>query len=280
MPLIRSYRWIGLFVFILLAVLAAGGATVFLYSNTSHKTANEQASKEATTETTTTRAATTSTQPETTARITMAPQKTAPATAAPTGWVTAIGDSVMLGAVDALQQNIPNLGLLDAQGSRQPLAAIDLLRQLRAADYLGDSVVIHIGNNGPFTAEQFDEMMQVLAGADKVLIVNLTVPPNVPDPIAVPNNAVLADGVQRHPNAVLVDWHAASANHPEFFGEDNIHLSLQGAQAYAGLIAANLQNPQEGSGTPPGPLERFSWGEGGLFGQCLGPASWCAAIIP
>jgi hypothetical protein len=83
-------------------------------------------------------------------------------------------------------------------------------------------------------------MMRVLAGVRKVLIVNLTVPPNVNDPIAVPNNAVLADGVHRYPNAALVDWHSASAGHAEFFGEPSIHRTLQGAQAYADLIATYL----------------------------------------
>jgi hypothetical protein len=39
---------------------------------------------------------------------------------------------------------------------------------------------------------------------------------------------------------MLVDWRAASANHPEFFAEDSIHLTLEGAQAYAELVAANF----------------------------------------
>jgi hypothetical protein len=51
---------------------------------------------------------------------------------------------------------------------------------------LGDAVIINVGNNGPFTAEQFDEMMGVLAGVPKVLIVSLTVPPRVKDPVALP----------------------------------------------------------------------------------------------
>jgi hypothetical protein len=46
--------------------------------------------------------------------------------------VSAIGDSVMLGAVGALQQ-IPNLALVDVQDSRQPSAALDTLRQWGAA---------------------------------------------------------------------------------------------------------------------------------------------------
>lgn len=227
---------------------------------------------------TTAGAVTGSTQPETTAeRTTTVPEKTAPAAVASAGWVSAIGDSVMIGAIDALLQEVPNLGLIDAQGSRQFPAAIDILRQRAAAGQLGDGVIVHIGNNGPFTAEQFDEMMRTLADVHKVLIVNLTVPPDVEDPIAVPNNAMLAAGVQRYPNAVLVDWRAASAGHPEFFGGDGIHLSLQGAQAYADLISTYLGgSEEEGSVTLPAPQERTYRGEGGTFGECVGPPSWCA----
>jgi hypothetical protein len=110
-------------------------------------------------------------------------------------------------------------------------------------------VVVHVGNIGPFTAEMFDEMMRVLSGVREVLVVNLTVPPGVEDPIAVPNNAVLADGVQRYPNTMLVDWHVASAGHPEFFGGDGTHLSLEGARAYAELIA-NSAHLSPSQGTP------------------------------
>ncbi len=190
---------------------------------------------------------------------------------------SAVGDSAMLGAVDALEQEMPNLVLIDAQGSRQAPAAIDLLRQYRATGHLGDVVVVHIGNNGPLTAEQFDEMMGVLEGVRKVLVVNLTVPPNVADPVAVPNDAVLAGGVRRYPNkAVLVDWYSASAGHPEYFW-DGIHLTPQGARAYADLISSHVGDP-EGSVTLPGPRERFSWGKGGLSGVCVGPSSWCLSV--
>jgi hypothetical protein len=193
------------------------------------------------------------------------------------GWAIAIGDSAMLGAVEALEQEVPNLVLVDAQGSRQAPAAIDLLRQHRAAGHLGDVVIIHIGNNGPLSAEQFDEMMGVLEGVRKVLVVNLTIPPGVEDPIAVPNDAVLAEGVRRYPDkAVLVDWYSASAGHPEYLW-DGIHLTPQGARAYAALIATHVGRPEE-SVALPGPRERFSWGKGGLAGVCVGPSSWCLSV--
>ena len=151
------------------------------------------------------------------------------------GTVTAVGDSAMLGAVDVLQQEIPNLTIVDARGSRQAPEAIGVLRQLRVSGELGDVVIVHIGNNGFFAAEQFDEMMRSLEGTRKVLVVNVTVPDGKS---WVPNNEVLADGVRRYPDrAVLVDWYTASAGHPEYFW-DGIHLTPRGARAYADTIAA------------------------------------------
>ena len=153
----------------------------------------------------------------------------------PAGTVTSVGDSVMLGAVDTLQQAVPNLALIDARGNRQATEAIAVLEGLRTAGKLGDVVVVHIGNNGVFTDEEFDEMMRVLSGARKVLVVNTTVPETYS---WAPNNEVLAAGVQRYPEkAVLVDWHAASAGHPEYFW-DGLHLTPEGAKVYADLISA------------------------------------------
>ena len=153
----------------------------------------------------------------------------------PAGTVTAVGDSVMLGAVGTLPKEFPNLTVLDARGSRQAAEAIGVLRQLRASGKLGDVVIVHIGNNGIFTAEEIDHMMGVLSGVQKVLVVNTTIPDGHS---YVPNNEVLADGVRRYPNkAVLVDWYSASYGHPEYFW-DGLHLTPQGAQAYADTIAA------------------------------------------
>ena len=151
--------------------------------------------------------------------------------------MTAIGDSVMLGAVDALQKDIPRLATIDARGSRQIPEATSVLKRLRASGGLGKVVILHIGDNGAVTDEEFDEVMKVLSNTRKVLVVNTTVPDGYQ---YAPNNEVLADGVARYPDkAVLVDWHARSAGHPEYF-VDGLHLTPSGARAYAGLIAASL----------------------------------------
>jgi hypothetical protein len=96
--------------------------------------------------------------------------------AAPRGRVTAIGDSVMLGAVDALQRDIPGLTTIDARGSRQIPEATRVLKRLRASGGLGKVVVLHIGDNGAVTDEEFDDAMKVLSNTRKVLVVNTTVP--------------------------------------------------------------------------------------------------------
>ena len=153
--------------------------------------------------------------------------------------VIAIGDSVMLGAVPELSADISGIGI-DAELGRQVSAALDLLTARKAAGQLKDAIIIvHLGTNGTFSANQFDQVMALLSGAPRVIFVN----DKVPRTWETDNNTVLADGVKRFKNAVLVDWHAASADHPEYFWDDGTHLRPEGAQAYAALIAAQVHAP-------------------------------------
>ena len=153
-----------------------------------------------------------------------------------TGSVSAIGDSVMLGAVRGLQKDIPGLTVVDAEVGLQVYAAIDTLRYRRATGQLGEVVVVHLGNNGTFTREQFDEIMQTLSGVDRVVFVNVKVPRTWEEP----NNKVIAEGVQRYPNAVLADWHSASADRPDLFYSDGYHLRPEGQRIYADLVSSHL----------------------------------------
>jgi peptidoglycan/LPS O-acetylase OafA/YrhL len=151
--------------------------------------------------------------------------------------VTAIGDSVMLGAADPMKTTIGDTRLwFDAAESRQFSAGVDTIQTLRDEGQLGDEVVVQLGTNGSINPDDFDRMMGALKGVKKVIIVNAKVPRVWEDQV----NEVLADGVKRYKNAVLVDWHAYASDHPEFFWDDEIHLRPEGAQAYAQLIAGYL----------------------------------------
>jgi peptidoglycan/LPS O-acetylase OafA/YrhL len=158
------------------------------------------------------------------------------ASTAPMGPITAIGDSVMVGAAGELNRALDNPAI-QADVGFQAVDAIAVLQRRRAAGQLGDVVVVHIGTNGTFTAEQFDEIMRILADVHKVAFVNVKAPRTWEQP----NNNMLAEKVPEYPNAVLIDWHAASAGRPDFFVEDGIHLQPEGQRAYADLIAERLK---------------------------------------
>ncbi|HEY0737692.1 MAG TPA: hypothetical protein VGD69_22430, partial [Herpetosiphonaceae bacterium] len=154
----------------------------------------------------------------------------------PAGPIVAVGDSVMNGAQAALQQSIGAISV-DAAQARQADDLIALLQARQAAGQLSPIVVVHIGNNGPITGEQFDQLMQALAGVSRVVIVNVKVPRFWEGP----NNGVLAEGVKRYPNAALVDWYGASGSRPELFWDDGIHLRPEGAAVYAELVAGAVK---------------------------------------
>lgn len=151
--------------------------------------------------------------------------------------VTAVGDSVMLAAAEDLKRALGTVEI-DAAVGRQAPEALEVLRAQRTAGTLGEVVVLHIGDNGPLEVRQVEEMLQLVAEVPTVLVVTL----HVPRPWEAANNAILADVTSRYPNAALVDWAGASAERPELFWDDQIHLTPPGAEAYANLVSQQLHS--------------------------------------
>jgi lysophospholipase L1-like esterase len=152
--------------------------------------------------------------------------------------VLAVGDSVMLGSSAQLRLQIPNI-TVDAVVGRQASDTVNLLRWRASVGRLADVVVIHMGTNGYFSAKQFDDMMKALAGVRRVVFVNDKVPRRWESY----NNAVIAAGVQRYPNAVLVDWYSATASQPALFSKDGTHPQLVGQRLYARMILEGITRP-------------------------------------
>ncbi len=154
----------------------------------------------------------------------------------------AIGDSVMLGAAPELQR----LGItVDAVVSRQFVTGISIVQSLNAAGQLPSTVIVGLGTNGPFTAGQFDEMMQALHGVHLVYFITVKEPRFWEGQV----NAALHAGVARWPNARLIDWYTAASAHPSWIYSDGIHLNPSGAVGYGQLIAAALAGAS--ASTPP-----------------------------
>ncbi|HEX6239659.1 MAG TPA: acyltransferase family protein [Polyangiales bacterium] len=156
--------------------------------------------------------------------------------------VLAIGDSVMLGARKFLRSEAA-LVEVDAEVGRTPLTTLALLKRRKAQQALGDVVIIHLGNNGPFQHEQFDQMMELLGDVPHVVFVTAKVPRR----LGVFNNRTIREGVARHPRAALIDWFAAAQGHDKWFREDGLHLRESGATEYARMLAAHYLPPAAGA---------------------------------
>ena len=151
--------------------------------------------------------------------------------------VTAIGDSVMLGAAHRLAADVPGIDL-DASVGRQISQAIRLLRELRDNGRLGPVVLLHVGNNGVFTDKQFEQIMEVVGPSRRVVFLSLKVTRSWEEG----NNEVIRQGVERHRRAVLVDWRAALEEHPEVLWDDGTHLRPERASFYVELLAPYLRS--------------------------------------
>ncbi|MEA2901942.1 MAG: hypothetical protein QOH36_1829 [Actinomycetota bacterium] len=147
--------------------------------------------------------------------------------------VTAIGESVMIVAQPAMEAE----GIyVDAVIGRQFDASLAVAHALRDSGGLGEIVVVHLGNNGPVTEGQFDELMDTLSVARRVVVVNL----RVPRPWEEHNNNLFASAVPRFANAVLVDWHAIGDNHPDAFVDDGVHMTQDGVGLYLDLLHSGM----------------------------------------
>ena len=170
-----------------------------------------------------------------------APADPAPAPAEPpaaTGYVptTAVGDSVLVGAAPVLAARMGPALTVDAEIGRQMADAAGLVAGLAARGHLGQVVLVHLGNNGPFTAPQIDAVLGA-AGPDRsVLLVNVSVPRRWEAEV----NDALTAAAARHPNAVLVDWRSLVTSEPGLTRDDGFHLTAAGAERYADLVVGQV----------------------------------------
>ena len=149
--------------------------------------------------------------------------------------ILAVGDSVMLGAEQSLQHDIPGI-FVDAKVSRQFWDATVVLQAYENEHLLPPTIVVHMGTNGAFSDAQFDQMMSVVGPNRKIFFVNA----REPRPWETLVNQRLATDVGHFKNAHLIDWHDYGGPHADWFVNDGIHLTGAGAHGYAELILAHL----------------------------------------
>lgn len=144
--------------------------------------------------------------------------------------VVLIGDSVSLGARDQLNAIFPH-GLIDSEGSRQAMPALEVFKGYLDEGVVGDTVIFSVGTNGWLTDDQLDQIVEAV-GDRQLWFINIRGPYQQ----YVENNAVIQRTVDKYDNVNLIDWHAATEGHDEYLSTDGIHLSGAGREAFANLV--------------------------------------------
>lgn len=148
--------------------------------------------------------------------------------------VVGIGDSVMLGAVNDLQ-NLFNNGYFDGKVSRQIKQAIPIIEELKEQDKLGSVVVIALGSNGNCATKYKEELINTI-GNREIFWVNVT------NNDKVNINDSLWALANQYSNLHIIDWESASKDHWEYFYNKGIHLNVTGRKAYAKVVFDAIYN--------------------------------------
>jgi hypothetical protein len=151
------------------------------------------------------------------------------------GWVAGIGDSVMLGSKIEIEKRLGD-GVVDATVSRQFNNAPGLVARLLGRPTPPEVIIIGLGTNGPVQERHFEEVMEIAGTEPLMVFVNV----HVPRKWEATSNRELAAGVDRHDNAVLVDWFGATEGRNNLFAKDGFHPKQSGRVIMAELIAAAI----------------------------------------
>ncbi len=148
-------------------------------------------------------------------------------------WVT--GDSVILGIRSLLGEKAP-ISLINARIGRQ---AGELAEVMRAdvTQVPNSPVIFNLGNNNLLAREQVVAIFEIVKNQPEVIVVNSA----VPRPWREPNNDLIAKIASQFPQVKVVDWNAISADRPDYFAPDGVHLVPAGVSAYVEAIIEKLE---------------------------------------
>ena len=154
----------------------------------------------------------------------------------------AIGDSVMLGAVD----EVAAVGYeVNVRGCRQMSEGLRVIAGKRRAGKLPALVVVALGANWQIEPGEIRRALQIM-GPGRVLGMV------TPREDSRDQRVIYAAGRRHRGRMVVLDWAAYTAGRPEWFADDGLHLGAGGAQALARLLrrALPLANPLDGRWEP------------------------------
>jgi len=150
------------------------------------------------------------------------------------GNILFLGDSVMLGAYQELEDTFSGQATVDAKESRQISNLATILKGYpNLADY--SKVVIGLGTNGIISDKSIDETFTQLKDK-QIYWITIKCPEGWQEAV----NQKLAELPSRYNNVNIIDWFGHSKDHPEYFYDDETHLNAEGRSAYTELLKSVL----------------------------------------
>ena len=154
------------------------------------------------------------------------PRRPLPEEPADRGSISVFGDSVVYGASYQLKAAGARVAASEGRTFADVLAE---LSAAEAAGKLGETVVLHAGNNGPAEKEALVEVLDTLSD-HRVYLVTLQVPRTWESY----NNSLFARAAEKYPNVALLDWQEKVSSHEGWLYSDQTHLTAEaGRERYA-----------------------------------------------
>lgn len=146
--------------------------------------------------------------------------------------VTAIGDSVLLGADTDIESVIPNC-VVDAKESRQVAKARTVVDSLKQKGELGDIVILALGTNGTFSPTVGKKLVKAIGSKRQIYWVTVY---GRHLQWQEDSNQMILSMAEKYDNIHVIDWAAYCAGHDDWFLEDGVHLTQDGCKAYAQML--------------------------------------------
>jgi hypothetical protein len=117
-----------------------------------------------------------------------------------------------------------------AEVSKGPTWELDQLLVLKTKSHITRGVVVQLGTNSTVTREQYDALLNELSDVPRVVVMTV----KAPKPWIAGNNEIIRSLPATHPNVVVLDWEARSAEVADHLSSSDggIHLADDVSKAF------------------------------------------------
>jgi hypothetical protein len=149
--------------------------------------------------------------------------------------ITLIGDSVVLGGVDAMKEALPGIDIRAKNSRKLSGQGLDTLKQEKKDGKLGDIVILALGTNN-ITKDDITKAMDVIGKEKQVVFVNAY---RGGSDYIKDVNAAIDSAADKYSNFTIADWYGhVSSNKDIKLAADQCHLTSSSAKDYAEVVKA------------------------------------------